>query len=97
MLGALFSVCSVPRVYTEHELDITELPKSEKPMKVVIRHLPHNTPAEDISNRLVSLGFDVISAKQMTANHRSPTEGSRTINLKSSPFPNNLARDSSSG
>jgi hypothetical protein len=23
-------------------------PKSEEPMKVVIRHMPHNTPAEDI-------------------------------------------------
>jgi hypothetical protein len=29
-------------------------PKSEKPMKAVIRHLPHNTPAEDISDGLVS-------------------------------------------
>jgi hypothetical protein len=40
-------------------------PKSVKPMKAVIRHLPQNTPAEDISDGLVSLGFDVI--KQMTA------------------------------
>jgi hypothetical protein len=30
-------------------------PKSEKPMKAVIRHLPHNTPAEDISDGLESL------------------------------------------
>jgi hypothetical protein len=38
-------------------------PKSEKLMKAVIRHLPHDTPAEDISDRLVSLGFDVVSVK----------------------------------
>jgi hypothetical protein len=56
-------------------------PKSEKPMKAVIRRLPHNTPAEDISDRLVSLRFDVISVKQMTATRRSPPEGSKTINL----------------
>jgi hypothetical protein len=38
-------------------------PKSEKPMKAIIRHLPQKTPAEDISDGLVSLGFDVISIK----------------------------------
>jgi hypothetical protein len=52
----------------------TFFPKSEKPIKAVIRHLPHNTPAEDISNGLVSLGFDVISVKQMTATRRSPSD-----------------------
>jgi hypothetical protein len=36
-------------------------------MKVVIHHLPHNTPAEDISDGLVSLGFDVIGIKHVTA------------------------------
>jgi hypothetical protein len=35
-------------------------PKSEKPIKAVICHLPHNTPAEDISDGLVSLDFDVV-------------------------------------
>jgi hypothetical protein len=50
-------------------------------MKAVIRHLPHNTPAEDISDGLVSFGFDVISVKQMTATRRSPSDGSITINL----------------
>jgi hypothetical protein len=34
--------------------------KSEKAIKAVIRHLPHNTAAEDISDGLVSLGFDVV-------------------------------------
>jgi hypothetical protein len=56
-------------------------PKSEKPMKAVIRHLPHNNPAEDISEGLVSLGFDVISFKQITATRRSPSDESITINL----------------
>jgi hypothetical protein len=56
-------------------------PKSEKPMKEVIRQLPRSTPAEDISDGLVSLGFDVISVKQMTATRRSPAEGSTTINF----------------
>jgi hypothetical protein len=56
-------------------------PKFQKPMKAVIRHLPHNTAAEDISDGLVSLGFDVISVKQMTVTRWSPPEGSKTINL----------------
>jgi hypothetical protein len=51
-------------------------PKSEKPIKAVIRHLPLNNPAEDISD-----GFDVVSIKQMTATGRSPPEESKTINL----------------
>jgi hypothetical protein len=38
--------------------------KSLKPIKAVIRHLPLNTPAEDISDGLVNVGFDVISVKQ---------------------------------
>jgi hypothetical protein len=62
-------------------------PKSEKPMKAVIRHLPHNTPAEGISDGLVSLGFDVISVKQMTATRRSPSDGSTTITSPYSKLP----------
>jgi hypothetical protein len=50
-------------------------PKSEKYMKALIRHLPHNTPAEDISERLVGLRFYTISVKQMTATRRSSPEG----------------------
>jgi hypothetical protein len=50
-------------------------------MKAVISHLPHNSPAEDISDGVVSLGFDVISVKQMTATRRSPSEGTTVINL----------------
>jgi hypothetical protein len=55
--------------------------KSEKPIKAVIRHLPQNTPAEDISDGLVSLDLDVVSAKQITATRRSPPEESKIINL----------------
>ncbi|XP_023714241.1 uncharacterized protein LOC111868088 [Cryptotermes secundus] len=58
----------------------TFFPKSEKPIKAVIRHLPHNTPAEDISDGLMSLGFDVISVKQMTS-RRTPPEGTDNIYL----------------
>jgi hypothetical protein len=45
--------------------------KSGKPVKAVIRHLPSDTPAEDISNGLQELGFRVLSVRQMTTNHRS--------------------------
>jgi hypothetical protein len=59
----------------------TFFPKSEKPIKAVIRHLPINTPAEDISDGLVGLGFDVISVRQMTTTRRTSPEGSSTPNL----------------
>jgi hypothetical protein len=39
-------------------------PKSEKPMKAVILHLPHNTPAEDISDGLLSFGFYFIASSR---------------------------------
>jgi hypothetical protein len=41
--------------------------KPEKPIKAVIRQLPLNTPAQDISDCLMDLGFDIISVKQMTS------------------------------
>jgi hypothetical protein len=50
-------------------------------MKAVIHHLPHNTPAVDIFDGLVSLASDVINIKQMIAIHRSPSKGSKTIKL----------------
>jgi hypothetical protein len=65
--------------------------KSEKPIKAVIRHLPPNTPAEDICGGLVSLGFDVISLKQMTTTRRSPPVESKITNPVS--FPRNLAEN----
>jgi hypothetical protein len=50
----------------------TYSPKSEKPIKAVIRHLPRDTPAEDISNSLENLGFNVINVRQLTTNRRTP-------------------------
>jgi hypothetical protein len=58
----------------------TFFPKSQKTIKTVLRHLPTNTLAQDISEGLVTLGFDVVSVKQMTTSRRSPTEET-TINL----------------
>jgi hypothetical protein len=41
----------------------TNNPKSQNPIKTVIHHLPQNTPAENIHDELVDLGFDVINFK----------------------------------
>jgi hypothetical protein len=57
----------------------TFFPKSLKPMKAVIRHLPGNTHAEEIYGGLVELGFDIISVKQMSTIRRS--QGSESINI----------------
>jgi hypothetical protein len=59
----------------------TFYPKSLKPIKAVIRHLPLNTPAQDISDGLMDLGFDIISVKQMSTTCRSPSEGTLSKNL----------------
>jgi hypothetical protein len=72
---------SVKSHFDSQNLSYYSFPKSEKPIKVVIRHLPYNTPAEDISDGLVSLGFDVVSVQQMIATRRSPPEEYRIINL----------------
>jgi hypothetical protein len=45
---------------------------SEKPIMTAIRHLPPDTPAEDTSNNLEDLGFNVISVRQMTGIRRAP-------------------------
>jgi hypothetical protein len=55
--------------------------KKQKNKRAVISHLPHNTPAEDQSDGLVSLYFVVISVKQMTATRRSSLEEPKIINL----------------
>jgi hypothetical protein len=49
----------------------TFYPKSLKPIKAVIRHLPGNTPAAEIYEGRVELGFDIISVKQMFTTRRS--------------------------
>jgi hypothetical protein len=54
--------------------------KSERPIKAVIRHLPMNTPAKEIAEGLVDLGFEIISVEQMSTTRRSP-EGTTSITL----------------
>jgi hypothetical protein len=46
--------------------------KSERPIRAVTRHLPINTPAKDIAEGLVDLGFEIISVKQVSTTRRSP-------------------------
>jgi hypothetical protein len=46
--------------------------KAEKPVEVVIRHLPGNIPAEDIIAALHEMDYDVITAKQMTSKRPTP-------------------------
>jgi vacuolar-type H+-ATPase subunit I/STV1 len=59
----------------------TYFPKSGKHIKAVIRHLPSNTPAQDICDGLTDLGFDIISVKQMSTSRRSPSQETLTRNL----------------
>jgi hypothetical protein len=59
----------------------TYFPKSEKLIRAVIRHLPSNTPVQDICDGLTDLGFDIISVKQMSSNHRSQPQGTPPRNL----------------
>jgi hypothetical protein len=47
-------------------------PNSENPTKAIICRLPPDTPAEDISNSLEDLGFNVINVRQLTTNRRAP-------------------------
>jgi hypothetical protein len=42
-------------------------PNFEKTIKAAVRHLPPDTPAEDISSSLEGLGFNVNNVGQMTA------------------------------
>jgi hypothetical protein len=52
----------------------------DKPVKLVIRHLPSNTSSEAMTMALQKLGYEVISFKQMTAKRPSPT-GDTLISL----------------
>jgi hypothetical protein len=47
-----------------------------RPLKIM-----ENTPAEDISDGLVGLGFDVVSVKKMSTTRRTPPEGASSTNL----------------
>jgi hypothetical protein len=50
-------------------------PNSEKPIKAVIRHLPPDTPAVDISNSLENLGYNVFNVRQLTTNQKRAQNG----------------------
>jgi hypothetical protein len=65
----------------------TFYPKSLKLIKAVIRHLPENTPAEEIYEGLVEIGFYIISVKQMSTTRQShgPTSTSLTLFLIALP------------
>jgi hypothetical protein len=54
---------------------------SQKSIRAVIRQLPISAPAEDKSDRLVNLGFDVISVKEIPTTRRSPAEGTITVSI----------------
>jgi hypothetical protein len=58
--------------FESNHLSFYSFPKSDKPIKAVIRHLPNNTPAEDIAEGLGDIGFDVVSMRQMSTSRRSP-------------------------
>jgi hypothetical protein len=47
-------------------------PNSENFIKAVIRHLSPDIPAEDISNSLGDIGFDVFKVRRLTATRRAP-------------------------
>jgi hypothetical protein len=72
---------AIPSHFESNNLPYFTYPKSQKPVKSVIRHPPVSTPADDISDGLVNLGFDVISVKQMSATRRSPAEGTTIVNI----------------
>jgi hypothetical protein len=58
--------------------------KVGKPVKAIIRHLPGNIPAEDITVALQKLGYDIISIVQMTTKQPTLERGSQTLHSLSS-------------
>jgi hypothetical protein len=52
--------------FEPNNLSFYSFSKSENPIKAVIRHLPINTPAEDIAECLGDLSFEVVSVRQLT-------------------------------
>jgi hypothetical protein len=69
-------------------------PEPEKPIKAVIHHLSSDSSVEDISNKVVALGFDVIEVHQMMSNHPLPHGGTQLVTL--SPFLVTLSRNEKS-
>jgi hypothetical protein len=69
---------AVKAYFTSENLSLyTFFPKSLKPVKPVIRHLPSVTLAVDISEALTVLGYDVVSIKQMSSSRRTKEEVSQ--------------------
>jgi hypothetical protein len=67
---------AVKAYFTSENLSFyTFFPKSLIPVKAVIRHLPSVNPAEDISEALTELGYDVVSVKQIPSSLRTKEEG----------------------
>jgi hypothetical protein len=52
-------------------------PNSEETIETVILNLPLDTPAEDTSNILENLGFNVINSGKMTATRGAPNGKTR--------------------
>jgi hypothetical protein len=61
--------------------DYTFHPKSVKLTKAIIRHLPGDTPAKDISDEILALGFNVTSVRLMTATQPEAEGGLQTHNI----------------
>jgi hypothetical protein len=72
---------SAIKSFQEEKLPFTFHPKSERPIKAIIRHLPSITPAEEIYEAMKELGFEVIGIKQMSSNRRTPPGGPKPTNL----------------
>jgi hypothetical protein len=56
-------------------------PKPQTPIKAIICQLTPKIPAENTSDGMVTLGFYVVSIKQMTTTRGSPSEEMTTRNL----------------
>jgi hypothetical protein len=50
----------------------------ENTIKAAIRHLPGETPAEDIANELVALGYKVHNVRQTTTTRQQSGGGHQT-------------------
>jgi hypothetical protein len=65
---------AIPSHFESNNLLYFTYPKSQKPVKAVIRHLPASAPADDISDGLVNLGLYIICVKQVSTTRRSHAE-----------------------
>jgi hypothetical protein len=71
--------------FDSQNLSYCSFPKSEKSIKVVIHHLPINTPAEDIAEGLVDLGFEYKSQNALTQCYNCQKFGHIWANCKQPP------------